>query len=431
MEYCKVESVHRFKTHYVRNNRRSTEKNLRCFPCCNADGHVTQGFCGRGCLFRVTLSPDSSLNLVPPHNLHCVVELTMCDDMPANMPVVGQTYTTADMWSRLKTSGEPEPWTRQYWKGTQQQKSNFTTTTTTTTTSTSISTTSTSTTAATTNTQQPHVVDFIFTPTHWHYGWRSNKHTNKSRHTCRIYVFREDEEGTLLCIGSTNDGAFTISSTKKKSPEIPPGEMVAPVGADALPEYGKLQVQQQHKRKQTQTKGGDGKKESRTSGGGGGGAEKKTTSKVRQPKKKRRRKTGSTVTLTEGGKKGGGGGGGGGVAVEEDFLRTPPLSGEHSPRTQAAIHMGSMTSDSKRSVSNDSSGGAAEEITEAFQVLSSMGLPSAFNSDENSWDQKRLSSSGAFYFIFYSFSSSLFFFFFLIFSSFPPLPPPAFSIFFF
>ena len=220
----------------------------------------------------------------------------------------------------------------------------------------------------------------------------------------------------MLCIGSTNDGAFTISSTKKKSPEIPPGEMVAPVGADALQEYGKLQVQQQHKRQQTPTKGGDGKKESRTSGGGGG-AEKKTTSKVRQPKKKRRRKTGSAVQLTEGSKKGGEGGGGG-VAVEQDFLRTPPLSGEHSPRTQAAILMvaqqrKSMTSDSKRSVSKASSGGTAEEITEAFNVLSSMGLPSAFNSDENSWDQKRLSSSGAFDFIFYPSRLVFFFYFFL------------------
>jgi hypothetical protein len=78
----------------------------------------------------------------------------------------------------------------------------------------------------------------MFTPTHWHYGWRSNKHTNTSRHTCRIYVFAEMPNQTLLCIAATSEGAFTISSTKKKQPEIPPGEISAPVGLNALPGYG-------------------------------------------------------------------------------------------------------------------------------------------------------------------------------------------------
>ena len=54
--YCDVQSCHPFKTHYVRNNRRSTEKNLRCFPCCNKDGHVSQGFCGRGMKQKVILT---------------------------------------------------------------------------------------------------------------------------------------------------------------------------------------------------------------------------------------------------------------------------------------------------------------------------------------------------------------------------------------
>jgi hypothetical protein len=314
----------------------------------------------------------------------------MCDDVPTNMPVVGQKYSTADMWSRLKENCEPEPWTRQYWKGQPSPQPKTTTTTTNTTTNSSSLTT-------TANGQlQQHVVDFVFTPTHWHYGWRSNKHTNKSRHTCRIYVFNEVEEGTLLCIESTSDGAFTISSTKKKSPEIPPGALLAPIGADALPEYGK----QQHKRKQTKgakrggSGSGSGKKES------GVGSESTTSSKVRQPKKKKRRKTGGAMVVED--------------DDDEGFLRTPPLSCEHSPRTQAHTPALSSVSsvakpNTKRSVSNDSNGGRAEGISEAYRALISMGLPSAFNSDENSWDQKRLSSSGAFDFIFYP--SRLVFFF--------------------
>jgi len=109
----------------------------------------------------------------------------MCDEIPVSVPVVGQTYNANEIWSRLK-AGKPEPWTRPYWKGVPEK-----------------------------STQQMDVVDFIFTPTHWHYGWRSNKHTNKSRHTCRMHAFAEMSDGMLLCIASTSEGAFTISSTKK------------------------------------------------------------------------------------------------------------------------------------------------------------------------------------------------------------------------
>ena len=38
--------VSKFKTHYIRNNRGSGKKNIRCFPACSSELHVNRGFCG-------------------------------------------------------------------------------------------------------------------------------------------------------------------------------------------------------------------------------------------------------------------------------------------------------------------------------------------------------------------------------------------------
>ena len=35
-----------FRPSYVRNNKRNTQKNLRCFPQCSATGHQGYQFCG-------------------------------------------------------------------------------------------------------------------------------------------------------------------------------------------------------------------------------------------------------------------------------------------------------------------------------------------------------------------------------------------------
>eukprot|EP00946_MAST-07B_sp_MAST-7B-sp1_P004958 g4958.t1 len=213
-QLCGVRSLHKFKTHYVRNNRRSTEKNLRCFPCCNVGGHVTQGFCGRGCLFRITVPAamrtlPGSATPVDPEKISCMVELSLSEVPPDGMPLAGQTYPASDIRGRLK-GGQPEPWKRPYWLGSADVKEG--------------------------HKDADVVVDFSFIPTHWHYGWRSNKHTNTYRHTCRIYVFHEIDSGAqLLCLGSAQEGAFTISSTKKRRPEVPPGQAADKQGRKTKP----------------------------------------------------------------------------------------------------------------------------------------------------------------------------------------------------
>ena len=178
--YCQMQSCHPLKTHYVRNNRRSTEKNLRCFPCCNIGGHVSQGFCGRGLKQKVILT-DVCLDIIgrntnPLTKVTCVVELTVYNEFPVNRPVLGSVYKPQDIWSRLKKSktNTTEPWKRPYWKGVIDENEEVLL-------------------------KLPsNEIDFTFKPSHWHYGWRSNKHTNKSKHTCRMYVFMEMNDQSLL-----------------------------------------------------------------------------------------------------------------------------------------------------------------------------------------------------------------------------------------
>ena len=45
-EILSVDFIHGFKDSYLRNNRTSGQKSLRCFPQCCERGHVASGFCG-------------------------------------------------------------------------------------------------------------------------------------------------------------------------------------------------------------------------------------------------------------------------------------------------------------------------------------------------------------------------------------------------
>ena len=104
------------------------------------------------------------------------MELTVSSEFPENRPIVGSVYQPEHIWSRLKKSktNTTEPWKRPYWKGVIDESEEVLL-------------------------KLPsNEIDFMFKPSHWHYGWRSNKRTNKSKHTCRMYVFMEMNDKTLL-----------------------------------------------------------------------------------------------------------------------------------------------------------------------------------------------------------------------------------------
>lgn len=57
-----------------------------------------------------------------------------------------------------------------------------------------------------------------FSPSSWHYGWRSSKHMRKSFHVFSVYVFAisSSSAGTILnCIGHAMTSKFTLASSKR------------------------------------------------------------------------------------------------------------------------------------------------------------------------------------------------------------------------
>lgn len=51
-----IDFSEQFRKEYNRNNRKSGQKSLRCFPLCLASGHSDSGFCGRAVAVTVTCS---------------------------------------------------------------------------------------------------------------------------------------------------------------------------------------------------------------------------------------------------------------------------------------------------------------------------------------------------------------------------------------
>lgn len=48
---------------YLRNNRSTKQKSLRCFPTCSVKGHVEGGFCGQALKVRIQFNPNPDSNL--------------------------------------------------------------------------------------------------------------------------------------------------------------------------------------------------------------------------------------------------------------------------------------------------------------------------------------------------------------------------------
>ena len=69
-----------FEQEYNRNNRKSKQKSLRCFPLCLTKGHSDSGFCGRAVTVSVRCSGQE---VNPSEKLVFVGELHRfgCDDM--------------------------------------------------------------------------------------------------------------------------------------------------------------------------------------------------------------------------------------------------------------------------------------------------------------------------------------------------------------
>jgi len=58
---------------------------------------------------------------------------------------------------------------------------------------------------------------FTFSPSSWHYGWRSSKHMKDRTHVFRVFIFELSEESRdiVRCVGHAESTPFTLASSKR------------------------------------------------------------------------------------------------------------------------------------------------------------------------------------------------------------------------
>ena len=72
---------------------------------------------------------------------------------------------------------------------------------------------------------------YRLSPTSWHYGWRSSKHTKSAQHVFAVYILRGKRSGKMECIATCESGQFTVASSKRA--REPPTTTTAATGISA------------------------------------------------------------------------------------------------------------------------------------------------------------------------------------------------------
>jgi hypothetical protein len=185
-----------FHKHYLRNNRGSGRKNIRCFPRCCEDGHVTRGFCGSAVYIAVrNLTPwDMFFIQIVPQSGDIVREEPHVIDLK-----IGRTYTR----SYLEGHGNPNyaiGEVKKLFKGHLPQ-----------------------TPVPKDLSVEKDETIVQFNPSAWSCGWTSNKHSHATQHIVRAYRFkghvRNNPDGStdlaFECTQCTDSPPFQMSSTKR------------------------------------------------------------------------------------------------------------------------------------------------------------------------------------------------------------------------
>ncbi|RYG61201.1 hypothetical protein EON64_18755, partial [archaeon] len=82
-----MEFKQQFQTEYLRNNKANGSKNIRCFPCCSANGHSFKGFCGQPVLAQLIIQQKfgldtglSGISMLNPYEMVVVGEFQPLDN---------------------------------------------------------------------------------------------------------------------------------------------------------------------------------------------------------------------------------------------------------------------------------------------------------------------------------------------------------------
>ena len=194
------------QNHYIRNNKSNGQKNIRCFPRCTRFGHRTAGFCGSGITLSFVLSREApqsakegddktaqatipaSFDLFNFNDVVVVAEFLRAGPDSENSHVTKNSfYEAAPIMNRVKRRGNslaPLFLARLVAQTPEEEgKNSF-------------------------------ERSFTIEPSCWHYGWKSHKHSNTTKHFLRVYAFQRIGR-YLKCLSYDDTSFFTISSSKR------------------------------------------------------------------------------------------------------------------------------------------------------------------------------------------------------------------------
>ena len=189
---CRISYLSFFHKHYLRNNRGSGKKNVRCFPQCACNGHVTRGFCGSSVHIKCPNVHEQDLvftQFITP-SLTTMSETGEVDPNPFEVNLtVGNRYD----WDKLMRYTRPD-----YAAG--ERKKLFQA-------------------LPTYDSKHKRKKELVCSPQSWSCSWTSNKHTHALMHLLRAYHFRWIE-GThypqqYILVTTCDSGEFQLSSTKR------------------------------------------------------------------------------------------------------------------------------------------------------------------------------------------------------------------------
>ncbi|CAI5719657.1 unnamed protein product [Hyaloperonospora brassicae] len=186
-----------FSSEYLRSNKASGHKNLRCFPhCCG--GHNPKSFCGSGlvveCLLPkcpVVLGRFEELAKQLPAHANALSSPTAPTAVDTSLGrttlVVGREYPRQELFEDVKMPDQPFG---RWFRGT----------------------------AVPGRSVESSCFLLNGNRQSWHYGWQSSRLNCKNLHVFKVYVFDASASGndsTMTCVAALASPAFRISSSRK------------------------------------------------------------------------------------------------------------------------------------------------------------------------------------------------------------------------
>ncbi|KAH7472669.1 uncharacterized protein KRP23_9655 [Phytophthora ramorum] len=183
-----------FTSEYLRSNKASGHKNLRCFPhCCG--GHNPKSFCGSGLVVecfvsncQLVLGRFEEVAKQQPANSKTLPLSTSVDTSLGRCSLtVGREYPRQELFDDVKMPDQPFG---RWFRGTAVPNGG------------------------------PNSTCFLLNGNRqsWHYGWQSSRLNCKNLHVFKVYIFdasANGNAGTLTCVAALASPAFRISSSRK------------------------------------------------------------------------------------------------------------------------------------------------------------------------------------------------------------------------